>query len=215
MNFVYLPGLDGTRPLREHLADRATIVSYPPDRVLAFDEYVAIASEHVSDDSIVIGESFSGPVAIRIASERRVAGVVLVCSFVKAPFPRIFAYAPRVDPVMAFWMVGMNGAARKALRDALDAVEPRVIRSRLRIALSVDERASLAKTSAPLLDLRATHDFLRHPRRAIVNIRRDAATAEIDGPHGLLLARPDETWNVIARWSATIPASRRPSATVQ
>lgn len=212
MRFVYLPGLDGTRALRERFADRATLVEYPRDRVLTFDEYVAIAREQVNEESILIGESFSGPIAIRIASEVPVAGIVLVGSFVKAPLPAIFAFAPRVDSLMALWMVGRHGAARKALHRALDSVDPRVIRSRLRIALTVDERASLARTTAPLLDIRATRDFLGRGRRRIVKIRPDAETAEVRGPHGLLLAAADETWKVISSWSATIPDARRPNA---
>jgi len=198
--------------LRESSASRATIVSYPPDRVLTFDEYVEIANEHIGDDAIVVGESFSGPIAIRVAARRRVAAIVLVSSFVVAPMPNWFASLPRVDAVVAVWMVGFDRAKRKAFRDAVRTVDPRVIDSRLRIALAVDERESLRKTTAPLLDLRATRDVLGGSRKAVLEGRPDAHTAEIDGPHGLLLARTELAWKVIASWSATIADTRRPSA---
>lgn len=208
MKIVLLPGLDGTGDLLAAFAARcgARIVSYPPDRELTFDDYVALAARDIERDTIVIAESFSGPIAVRIAATREIAALVLAGSFVTPPLPKAIRMLPlttlaRVqvpDWLLSFCMLGRSATAERvrALRAAIGKVEPRVLASRLRIALSVDERANLAKTGMPLVDLRGTADLLvrRKSRRPVLAARPDPIAVDIDAPHALLFTHAVEAW---------------------
>jgi pimeloyl-[acyl-carrier protein] methyl ester esterase len=211
MNVLALPGLDGTGTLLVPFAREsgARIVSYPPDRELTLHQYVEIAARDVDRDTVLVAESFSGPIAVRIAARQQPRGLVLVSSFVTPPLPRLLRALPLTtlarlqvpDWLLSFWMLSPY-ATKEGVRDfraALGAVEPRVLASRLRIALSVDERATLAKTTVPLLDLRGSRDRLvrRGVRR---HIRPDATFAEIDAPHALLYTKPSQAWDRIDGW---------------
>jgi pimeloyl-ACP methyl ester carboxylesterase len=82
---VLLPGMDGTgellRPLAEQLSTHRLVqlVSYPVDRSLSYEELVPYVRERLPGDRFVIlGESFSGPIAIETAAtESRTAGLIL------------------------------------------------------------------------------------------------------------------------------------------
>lgn len=65
----------------------------------------------------------------------------------------------------------------------------------------MDERATLARTEVPLVDVRGTRDRLvrANARAQIVAQRNDTVTADVEGPHALLYTRPAECWPVIQR----------------
>jgi pimeloyl-ACP methyl ester carboxylesterase len=76
MQLVFLPGLDGTGlsygPLGEVMPvnARVTVVRYPVDQKLSFAELVHCAYEQLPRNKpfVLIAESFSGPIAISLAS---------------------------------------------------------------------------------------------------------------------------------------------------
>jgi pimeloyl-ACP methyl ester carboxylesterase len=210
MNILALPGLDGTGKLLAPFAARcgARVVSYPPDRELTLDQYVSLVE--ADRDTLLVAESFSGPVAIRIAARQELAGLVLVGSFVTPPLPRIMRALPLTtmtrlqvpDWVLSFWMLSPYATPEgvRDFREAIGEVRPRVLASRLRLALGVDERETLARTRMPLLDLRGTRDRLvsKGARKSIVQARPDAVIADVEAPHALLYTRPAEGWSAIA-----------------
>src|SRR5438105_3977438 len=99
-----LPGLHGTAQLFEDFIAKcppnfeAIPISYPVDRVLGYDALVAELGEQITNirPNIILGESFAGPLALRIAAVQPngVIAVVLVASFVLAPAPRWIRYLP-------------------------------------------------------------------------------------------------------------------------
>ncbi|HEY0160027.1 MAG TPA: alpha/beta hydrolase [Thermoanaerobaculia bacterium] len=213
MDIVVLPGLDGTGKLLAPFAAQcdARVVSYPPDRELTLDEYAALAAAQVDRDTLLVAESFSGPVAVRIAARQEVAGLVLVGSFVTPPLPPLLRALPLTtmarlqmpDWMLSFWMLSpyATPAGVRDFREAIGLVRPRVLASRIRLTLAVDERETLARTRMPLLDLRGTHDrlVLRDARQRIVQARPDAGVADLEAPHALLYTRPAEAWSAIRR----------------
>ncbi|HEX8255351.1 MAG TPA: alpha/beta hydrolase [Thermoanaerobaculia bacterium] len=215
MNIVVLPGLDGTGRLLVPFASQcnARVIAYPTNRELTLDEYVEHAQ--IENGAVLIAESFSGPIAVRIAARRSLAALVLVGSFVTPPLPRALRLLPLAtmarlqlpDWVLSLMMLSpyTTPERMRELRDAIGAVHPRVLASRMRIALSVDERMTLARTNVPLLDLRGRRDrlVLANARGEVVKQRRDATVADIEGPHALLYTRSEECWEVIARWLAS------------
>src|SRR3990167_10010315 len=139
---VLLPGLDGTASLLSDFveASRGTFdsvitVSYPRDRILDYDELEAHARNFLPRDGtfFVLGESFSGPIALSIAAAPPpgLAGLILSTTFAKNPVSllRPFAKLTRLAPVRAlpisvlsWWLLGrwattsINGMLAAALR---------------------------------------------------------------------------------------------------
>jgi pimeloyl-[acyl-carrier protein] methyl ester esterase len=92
---VLLPGMDGTAVLLTEFAAsfgqgvNVISVSYPTDRVLGYAELTQIARESLSPDEpfVLLGESFSGPIAISLAASAPpgLLGLVLCCTFARSP----------------------------------------------------------------------------------------------------------------------------------
>ncbi len=92
--FVLLPGLDGTGRLFDVFlsalptGSNVTVVTYPTNGDQNYDTLTAWAGGFLTDQPcVLVGESFSGPIAVRLAAERpgRVAALVLGASFIKSP----------------------------------------------------------------------------------------------------------------------------------
>src|SRR4051794_21410907 len=95
MRVFLLPGLDGTgrlfAPLLRVLPSdvQTTVVSYPPDECRSYRELCEHVAALLPTDEpyIILAESFSGPIAVRIAaaSPQSLRAVVLCASFVYVP----------------------------------------------------------------------------------------------------------------------------------
>lgn len=96
MRLVMMPGMDGTGDLFarfEHaLGGRMAtrIVRYPAIES-RYEVLRACAREALpkGEDFVLLGESFSGPLAIELAAEkpRGLRGLILVCSYARTPRP--------------------------------------------------------------------------------------------------------------------------------
>src|ERR1043165_4573138 len=94
---VVLPGMDGTATPRADFAAAVGpaiephIVSYPPDPTLGYAELEALARASLPTDRpyVLLGESFSGPIAISIAASRPryLVGLILCVTFASNPLP--------------------------------------------------------------------------------------------------------------------------------
>ena len=92
---LLLPGLDGSgvmfRPLLSHLPKeiRPIVVSYPPGEMLSYDELLPRVLAAIPDDLpfVLLGESFSGPLAIMAAAKcpPGLIGMILCATFVRNP----------------------------------------------------------------------------------------------------------------------------------
>jgi pimeloyl-ACP methyl ester carboxylesterase len=209
---VLLPGLDGTGALfRRFLAAldpgiRAAAIAYPHDRFVDYAGLEDIVRSALPEQEpfVLLAESFSGPVAIRIAASRPAGlrGLILTCSFARnprrwlAPLRPLVRFLPvRAAPVAPLAAPALGRFATPALRRelaaALSDVSPSVIRGRLRAVLGVNVEALVTRIDVPTLYLRASAD------RLVPNSAADAFAAmpririaEIDAPHFLLQARP-------------------------
>ena len=214
---VLLPGMDGTGELFRFVVPELRsrgfdpfVVRYPCDRVLPFDDYVAIALDAIRAAGVgpvtLLAESFSGPIGIRAAADlgEGIARLVLVASFARAPRPPVVRFAsllgelPFARPpgrlAIEASMTG-RGAPRDvvlAVRESIARVRPAVMASRLRVLRDVDERASLARVSAPITYIRATRDRLvgRSSLAEIGGLRPDVRVAEVAAPHLSLQVAP-------------------------
>jgi hypothetical protein len=101
-HLVFMPGMDGTglsfEPVLALLPESAkiTLIRYPGDKLLSFDETVECAAAQIptGDPPIVIAESFSGPVAVKmIGSGRAKAKALILCAtFTKSPHPVVWRF---------------------------------------------------------------------------------------------------------------------------
>jgi len=212
---VLLPGLDGTGKLFADflktldLGVSANVVPYPADVPLGYDEleHLVRAALPTRGRFVLLGESFSGPLAIRIAAHPppELVGLILCVTFASNPYPhlawvrRLAAFLPLKSlprwlraPLM--WGSASPSDAPRQSERAMAGVDAAVIRRRIAELLSVDETAALAKISVPTLVLCATRDRVVSNKAAMRIMRGipHAQRVDVDGPHLLLKTRPKE-----------------------
>ncbi len=212
---VLLPGLDGTGKLFADflkaldLSISAQVVPYPPDVPLGYDELEPLvrAALPMRGPFVLLGESFSGPLAIRIAARPPpgLAGLILCVTFASNPYPRL-AWArplaallplkglPRWIRAPLMWGSASPSKAPPQAERAMAGVATAVIRRRIAELLAVDETAALARISVPTLVLCASRDRVisKAATARLVNGVPHARRVDVDGPHLLLKTRPLE-----------------------
>jgi pimeloyl-ACP methyl ester carboxylesterase len=188
----------------------AIVISYPTDRPLGYPELETLARAALPTQRpfVLVGESFSGPIAISLAASSPVGllGVVLVCSFVRSPIavPRflrsLLSMLPvRLVPVrvVAAVLLGRFGSAGVCARlsSAMSSINPSVWRARIRAVLSADVTARLSKVTVPVLYLRATEDRVvpRSASELISLTLPSVRVVELESPHFMLQAKPAES----------------------
>jgi pimeloyl-ACP methyl ester carboxylesterase len=220
---VLLPGLDGTGKLFagfvNFLSSRieTRVQSYPTHQPLGYDELEALVLSELPKDRpvVLLGESFSGPIAIRIAARPPpgLVGLIVCGSFAKNPFPglgwarALAAYLPvkslpRWMRAPLMWGSLSPGRATSQMERAMSGVSSIVIRHRIGAILSVDATVALQNIQLPVLVLRAGRDRVI-PRAAsqwILKHLRHAQLVEVDGPHLLLQTRPEECGEAIMKF---------------
>jgi len=221
---VVLPGLDGLALLSAAFAESmgATFesvvsISYPPDRVLGYDELESFVRNALPKELpyVLLGQSFSGPVAMAMAASRPpgLVGLVLSTTFSKSPMPWLspLASLTRFAPVrpmphaLLSWVLLGRWATQEldeALRASLQAVSSSVLRFRGAAALRANVSSRLEAISIPVLYLRASDDrlFSRSVSAHVLAGIPHAEVVDIPGPHLLLQAAPAECASAIARF---------------
>ena len=221
---ILLPGLDGTGRLFDPLLTElpndllAKVVSYPTDAILeyaALERLIEVAlPKH--DPFIIVAESFSGPLAIRLAARRMsgLIGLVLAGTFVQRPVPlpraTITEYVLRLalSPLFVRYFLAGTDAPDALIGETLSAlrsVSPAVLVHRARQALTVDVTTEFARCATPILYLQGTRDRLVRPR-VVAHLRRlraDLACVPLDAPHFVFQRRPAEAADAIARFIAS------------
>ena len=216
---VLLPGMDGTGELLGTLSDQLSthrpvqLISYPVDRPLSYDQLVSYVRERVPNDRFVIlGESFSGPIAIEIAAtDPRVVGLVLASSFARHPLPTEFAVFARLldlrwipTSVVVAALTGSAGTPklRVHLREVLATLPREIIRTRAQDVLRVDKRRRLREIKCPLLCLYGRSDRLVSKRHVdeIVAALPGCEVQWLDAPHMLLATHARAAVSVIEKF---------------
>jgi pimeloyl-ACP methyl ester carboxylesterase len=226
MKLVLLPGLDGTGDLFTPFIQAlegidCEVIRYPPDRAMSYADHEAYAHERLprGQPFVLLGESFSGPVAISVAAGRPadLRGMILCCSFVCNPLPlfgplgRLIGAAPALKlPARLFapWLYGSQATSelRRAHARAMSSVAASTLRSRVAAVLAVDYRDRLRQIEVPTLYLQATRDRLvpRSALQVIQRIRNDIQVAGIEGPHFLLQTRAPKCAAIVSNFLASL-----------
>jgi len=219
---VLLPGLDGSSELSRRFLDvkpagsdvMALALPHEP-----FDSYAELAERLLpslpSGPALLIGNSFSGPLALRLANLVPAAGLVLCTTFVTAPVPRVFArplsLLAGVSPSALGASILLTDGDIELAEDlalAVARVPRHVVASRIRLVMNADATGDLARCTCPLLYLRATNDLLISERQLalIREIRPDVESRDLDAGHLVLQALPRSAWAHIDDFKARATA---------
>ena len=203
---VLLPGMDGTGILLSDLSRRLSawrqveVISYPSDKRMDYEQLSKLVAERIPCERFVIlGESFSGPIAIQTAAQEptKVAGLILASTFARHPMPSLFAaFIKAIDPnwiprsIVEAILMGDAGTPeiKAALGRALSEVSGEVIQYRAVQALSVDHRHFLREVTCPVLCLTGRRDRLvRYHNTRLIEASLPICEVRIfDAPHMLL-----------------------------
>ena len=220
VSLVLLPGLDGTgdlfQPFLQELTSQVepVVVSYPTDGPQDYAALVHVVLKNLPSNRpfVLLGESFSGPIAVLVAASRpaNLVGIILCASFVTSPRPlaRLFALISAVAPLHLLSSVAgpsilMGRFKTQTLSGLLAAAVSRVpsetLRKRYRAVAAVDVRAEFSNLSLPALYLRASEDIVVPASAAetFAHVNDRAKVEVIEAPHFLLQCAPARAANVV------------------
>ncbi|WP_354067443.1 alpha/beta fold hydrolase [Bradyrhizobium sp. OAE829] len=185
------------------------VVSFPTE---TYGDYAALEAYVVGllpqdRPFAILGESFSGPLALRIAARRykNLAAVILVASFIAKPVawvpnfarhilhPLIFRL-PIQTPLLRWFLLGRRPptAMINDTVTSLQSVDPAVLAGRTKAALEVDATKAFVECPAPILYLGGTEDRLISSQTAerMKALRPNLECIMLDAPHFLLQRAP-------------------------
>jgi pimeloyl-[acyl-carrier protein] methyl ester esterase len=235
MAIVLLPGLDGMGELFAPFVNAlgpqtdAIVVSYPADQALDYQALEHFARTHlpVGRSYFLLGESFSGPIAIALAASRPegLIGLVLCATFARNPHPyfspfkaliRLLPLKSKLRGLISWFMFGKfaDRQTLSVLERSLERVSLAALRMRLCSVLDVDYSARLAQMNVPILYLLATDDRIVFGRscRHIARLLPAVTVVPLEGPHLLLQARPDVTAQMVGQFMRRVSDSNPPQA---
>jgi len=215
---VFLPGLDGTgisyEPLSQFIAADAnvTVVRYPTDQVLSFQETVECAAGQVNsaNGAVVVAESFSGPIAVELigTAQLKPKCLVLCATFARSPRPLMLSIGRKL-PLAAIMGVPLPQALLRFVLGGAEftasllpmwhrvraMVSPKVLAHRLGVVSQVDVRRWLPALTMPCCYLQAEGDVVVPSTAALdfVAAVPHLKLKSMRGPHFLLQARPEES----------------------
>ena len=227
---VLIPGLDGTgllfQPLLAVLRTRieSTVIPFPDDQPLGYEDlFPYVAARLPQHPFVLLGESFGGPLAIRLANAHpQCRGVILAASYLRRParfVPRWMAPAARPaifgSRARAIGQLFLRSgrAVPPHVASILDELRLRplagVFACRAQAALRVDARADFRALSVPVLSLHGRRDMVVDARRCATDIRAsrpDARVEWFDSSHLLLQTHTDRAAASILEFCAQCAA---------
>lgn len=233
---LLLPGLEGTGRLFGRFLAEASgalelrVVRYPTDAFLDYAGLEALVRRELPRDRpfALLGESFGGPLALRVAANGApgLVGVVLAATFHRRPAARVVRALRPLSP--AFFRMPLPPHAVRLLlggddctadlveevRAAVASVDWRVMHGRAREALRVDATEWLRACPAPVLFLGGSRDrLLRSALPFEIRLARpDAEIRMLDAPHLVLQRRPAEAMRIVEAFLARAASARRADA---
>jgi len=223
VKLVLLPGMDGTGDLFHPFVKslpidiETQIIRYPLDRALSYAELIRLTASSLSESEqfVLLGESFSAPVAIQLAvrSPAQVKGILICAGFARSPVRRW--PSPLVDfltPLM-FRLPITNFAIKRflldqntpksivdAVRSAIESVPPNVLSKRVSEVLACDVQKEASRIKVPMLYLRGLRDRLVGEGcvQEILDVKSDMEVVNIDGPHLLLQSNYSQAAKVVS-----------------
>jgi pimeloyl-ACP methyl ester carboxylesterase len=220
---ILLPGMDGTGELFENLLAelpptiKTLVVRYPTESFLTYAELIGLADLKIPKNTpyVLLGESFSGPIAIALASQlnKQLKGVILSCTFAINPRPLLSKWSflvpsmtinDKILKVISKLLMSKfkNEIVFKQLEEAMLKISPKIIRARLDEVIEVNYLEELAKINVPILYLKGKYDHLvpASASKIIVKYAKNVTLVELDAPHLLLQIAAKKSAKEISRF---------------
>jgi pimeloyl-ACP methyl ester carboxylesterase len=222
MILVLLPGLDGTGdlfgPFLAQIQERQSIViiRYPVDEMLTYDELESLVRNSLpeKDDFVLLAESFSGPIAYKIALKPpgNLKKVIFVATFLNSPRPILLNIAsilplsiifkiPIPNSVINAFLLGSKASEdlRSQFKKVLKMANANVLAFRLREISRL--KVQIRKISIPITYIKAKNDGLVPSQNVELfkKLSNKIKIIELPGPHFILQANPEGCANVVAK----------------
>lgn len=218
-HLVLLPGMDGTgtlfRPLLSFLPKFVTpiVISYPTEEPLSYDELTEFVKARLPNSPfIILAESFSGPIGLRIAKAEPalLKGLILCATFAKLPGTLPFS-AKRIltrsiwfqirppSHLLRFFLAGKTASQEllKQMLEVASSVAPQVWAKRLAEVFQVDESETFRNLKLPTLILQAKQDFLIGADTFPSVSSKMIEKVFVESPHMLLQSQPQQAAEII------------------
>jgi len=172
---------------------RPVVVTYPSEGPNGYDDLLPriAAAVEALPHCYVLGWSFSGPLALRIANRlpERVRGVILGASFVRPPLRslpwlRPLLNAPVIGTVLflrrlPLWLfTPPSDPWRRDKALVWQRVRARSLAARVRAIAGVDARDDLRRCAAPVLYIAGDQDIVVPPRN-LAEVRRERPATHV------------------------------------
>jgi pimeloyl-ACP methyl ester carboxylesterase len=201
---------------------RTIVVPYPQSGPTHYRDLEPIVERAAAglESFFVLGWSFGGPLALRLAATRpeAVLGVILAASFVRPPRPELVRWR-RATVGAVLWTLRAirrtrflvprlaTPELRRAKGETWRRARSGALAARARAALAVDARVDLAACRAPILYLASEEDS-SVPRHNVGDVLAGARRAEvttIPGRHLAIFTHAEEAelaiLEFVRRWS--------------
>jgi len=224
ITLVLLPGMHGSgdlfAPLLRALPAgiKPQLVSYPPNRALDYPGHLEIVMAALPVDApfVLLGESFSGPLALMAAARnpKGLCGVILCATFVTWPMALPASLAGllvsaglfRMKSTHLFLRLLLGKSASEELTTlfggTLMHLKPEVLAARAKTVMDVDCTAALRECRVPLLAMVADHDRIvaRRSSELMQRVRPDMEIVHFNAPHLILQCAADDAARHISRF---------------
>ena len=223
LTVLVFPGLDGSvELLRDFVAASPPGFSVQTLTLPDAESYSTLADkfDNVVRDAgpcILIGESFSGPLAILLAERHPsiIQHLILVASFATSPISSIAMFAPwsllfrlPLPRSVSRLLIGNHDHLLTTLRTAIGAQSAKTKAKRITMVATVDVVTSLLQIDCPITYLAPTQDRLIHKRHGLSISKTNSRSGirHIDGPHLILQTCPKKCWDEIKAAIAMRPS---------
>lgn len=228
--WTFLPGLHGSAELfagvKSAVSSGVTVECI--DLPCQGDQHYAILSawldEHLlaGRPRLLIAESFSGPIALRLAALRpdEVCGVVLAASFCDAPINPGIALLPlrplfMVKPplqALRHFLIGDDASNDEVtqLRSVIQKTPSGTLASRVRTVLELQEQDNPPLPDVPMLILQAQDDNLVpwDAQQRLEACYPEASVHWVESPHLILQQHPKQCLQCIENFAEEISHSK-------
>lgn len=228
---ILLPGLSGTSELMKWIVPflepyfSLRLVNLPESKTAGDQNYDQLASyiynQHIACEEgscWILGESFSGPIAITLAKQypQHVAGIVLAATFAACPNKLAHKLKNLVFMILHWrfayqwggllFLCGVRAfklskKMRRTIFSELSRSSYQTTKDRLLTVVSCDVRSYLP-LAQPVLYLNAKHDWLvwKHALATLYHLQPDMEVHSFESPHLVLQFQPQETAQIIIKF---------------
>lgn len=226
LKIILLPGFDGTgmlfQPLLPYLSSNFTaeVISFPTVGMQDYSTLLPFVQNKLPKDEgfVLLAESFSGPLAIKIATNgpKNLKGLIICASFLTSPhyIPKIFrklisSFAfklPHLDIFLKYFLLGLDSSPElvSLMKNSLSETASSTLTSRLRSIFDSDVTSLMSRISIPVLYISPTNDRVipRHISESIQSF--GVKVISVPGPHCILQREPEKSAIHIKEFCGTL-----------